>query len=127
MLFRSFLALSDAAINEYLDGQGFPEKFTAKAFKEDLKADKIKVQDIYEYTYNGNNDLFDTQVTGAEVYRSEDAGATWKRTHADYLDNIYFTYVLFKPILRNKPNNQSSIRTKKSLCSEFSKNSSRTF
>jgi photosystem II stability/assembly factor-like uncharacterized protein len=87
-----FLALSDATINEYLDGQGFPEKFTAKTFKEDLKADKIKVQDIYEYTYNGNNDLFDTQVTGAEVYRSEDAGATWKRTHADYLDNIYFTY-----------------------------------
>lgn len=87
-----FLALSDVTINEYLDGQGFPEKFTAKAFKEDLKTDKVKVQDIYEYTHNGNNDLFDTQVTGAEVYRSEDAGMTWKRTHSDYLDNIYYTY-----------------------------------
>ncbi len=89
---EEFLALSDVAINDFLDSRAFPEKFNAKTFKEDLKADKIKVQDIYNYTQNGNEDLFDTQVKGAEVYRSEDAGATWQRTHEDFLDNIYFTY-----------------------------------
>ena len=88
----SFLALSDAKIDEYFADNGFPEKYSAKSVKEDLKADKIKVQDIYLYTKNGNADLFDTMVRGAEVYRSEDGGSTWKRTHDEDIDDLYYTY-----------------------------------
>ena len=88
----SFLALSDAKIDDYFADNGFPEKYSAKSVKEDLKADKIKVQDIYLYTKNGNADLFDTMVRGAEVYRSEDGGNTWKRTHDEDIDDLYYTY-----------------------------------
>lgn len=89
---EAFLALSDAKIDEYFADNGFPEKYSAKSVKEDLKADKIKVQDIYLYTKNGNADLFDTMVRGAEVYRSDDGGSTWKRTHDEDIDDLYYTY-----------------------------------
>jgi photosystem II stability/assembly factor-like uncharacterized protein len=89
---EEFLALSDTLINEYLDENNFPEKYSAKNIKEDLKADKIKLQDIYLYTYSGNDDILSKEATGAEVYRSEDAGKTWKRTHEGNLDDLYYSY-----------------------------------
>ena len=30
--------------------------------------------------------------TGAEVYRSDDGGATWQKTHTEALTGLYFTY-----------------------------------
>ena len=36
--------------------------------------------------------LFDTPVIGAEVYKSMDGGATWKKTHDDYLDDLFYSY-----------------------------------
>lgn len=104
-----FLALSDATINEYLEENGFPEKYTAKSLKEDLKADKIKIQDIYLYTYSGSDDVVNSEVIGAEVYRSEDAGKTWKRTHEDYLDDIYYSYGYYFGQIWVAPDNDKKI------------------
>ncbi len=87
-----FMALDDVTINTYLDQQNFPERFTAKSLKELLKTDKTTVKDIFMYTHNGNDDLFDIQIVGTEVYRSDDAGTTWKKANKDYLDGIYYTY-----------------------------------
>jgi photosystem II stability/assembly factor-like uncharacterized protein len=89
---EAFLALSDEQINDYLDEVGFPAKFSAKNLKASLQADKIKVNDIFDYTHNGNDDLFDIQIVGAEIYRSEDAGKSWKKANKDYIDGLYYTY-----------------------------------
>ncbi|MFN3848568.1 MAG: VPS10 domain-containing protein [Spirosomataceae bacterium] len=104
-----FLALDDATINGYLDQQNFPERFTAKSLKEMVKSGKTTVNDIFMYTHNGNDDLFDIQIVGTEVYRSDDGGATWKRTHTDYLDNIYFTYGYYFGQIWVAPDNADKI------------------
>lgn len=89
---EAFLALADKDINEYLDSEGFPENFNAKQLKELVKTDKTTVKDIFLYTHNDNDDLFDIQIKGAELYRSEDGGVSWKKTNDDYLDGLYYTY-----------------------------------
>jgi photosystem II stability/assembly factor-like uncharacterized protein len=89
---EAFLNLSDAAISEYLENNGFPEKYTAKSLKEDIKNDKIKVKDIYEYTHTAADDIVQAEVKGAEVYRSEDGGTTWKKTHNEPIEDLYYTY-----------------------------------
>jgi photosystem II stability/assembly factor-like uncharacterized protein len=89
---ESFLALSDKTINEYLDAERFPETFNAKQLKEEVTANKITVNDIYLYTHNDNDDLFDIQIVGAEVYKSQDAAKTWQKTNKNYLDGMYYTY-----------------------------------
>ena len=104
-----FLALDDALINEYLDDEDFPEKFTAKQLKDLLRADKLTAKEIFLYTHNDNDDLFDIQIVGADVYRSDDAGKTWKRTNTDFLDDMYYTYGYYFGQIWVAPDNADKI------------------
>ena len=106
---EQFLALEDSKLTEYLDEKRFPEKYTTKSLKADVKAGKFQVLDIVKFTENANDDLFDTPITGAEVYRSEDAGKTWKRTHKDYLDWVFNTYGYYFGTIFVAPDNADKI------------------
>jgi hypothetical protein len=106
---EEFLALSDDALNDYLDEENFPEKYNAKQLKEELEKGVFEAKDIFLFTHNGNDDLFDTEVTGAEVYRSEDAGKTWKKTNADYIDGLFFTYGYYFAQIFVAPDNDQKI------------------
>ena len=106
---EAFLALNDDALNAYLDGAGFPTKFSAKQLKADLTADKIKVNDVFDYTHNGNDDLFDIKIVGAEVYRSDDAGKTWKKANQDFIDGLYYTYGYYFGQIWVAPSNPDKI------------------
>lgn len=41
---------------------------------------------------DANSALFETDVIGAEIYKSIDAGKTWKKTNDNYLDGLYYSY-----------------------------------
>ncbi|WP_445718406.1 VPS10 domain-containing protein [Flavobacterium sp.] len=47
------------------------------------KADKPK---------DANEALFQTEVIGCELYKSEDSGKTWNRTHEKYIDDMFYSY-----------------------------------
>ena len=87
-----FLKLDDGDVEAYLRDNGFPEKYTAAAVKAMVREEKIRPVALVEYVEDANQQLFDTPVIGAEVYRSDDGGHSWHRTHAEYLDNVYFSY-----------------------------------
>jgi len=89
---EKFLALSEDKIQTYLDDQKFPEKYSAKEVLKKIKKDELKPLDLVSYTEDANALLFDTQVVGAEIYRSDDDGLNWKKTHSDYLDMVYNSY-----------------------------------
>ena len=89
---EEFLALDDKTVNEYLDGERFPERYTSENLKKSLRENKITVKDIFNYTHNGNDDLFNIEIEGAEVYRSDDAGKSWRKTNEKNLDGLYYTY-----------------------------------
>jgi photosystem II stability/assembly factor-like uncharacterized protein len=89
---ETFLALKNEKLSNFLKDNGFPEKYDADKVIEMVKTDKIKPIALAEYLEDANTNLFDTEVTGAEVYRSADGGKTWKKTHAGYLDDLYYSY-----------------------------------
>lgn len=41
---------------------------------------------------DANAALFETEVIGAEIYKSADAGKTWKKTHDNYVDDFFYSY-----------------------------------
>lgn len=41
---------------------------------------------------DANEALFQTEVIGCELYKSEDGGKSWKRTHEKYIDDMFYTY-----------------------------------
>ncbi|MEZ4840550.1 MAG: glycosyl hydrolase [Flavobacteriaceae bacterium] len=92
MVSDAFHNLDNKDLDKYLKDNGFPKKYTAEKVKSLVKKGEVKPIDLALYLEDGNSDLFDTEVIGAELYKSTDGGNTWKKTHSDYLDDLYYTY-----------------------------------
>ncbi len=88
---ESFLALDDNKLDTFLKKNGFPEKYKAASVKEMVRTDKVKPTAVYDYLFDANTALFETPIIGCEIYRSDDAGASWKKVNTKEL-NLYNTY-----------------------------------
>ena len=104
-----FLALEDKKLNAFLKTNGFQEKYHAENVKQMVRSGNVKPIDLAKYLEDANSMLFDTPVVGAEVYKSIDGGKTWKKTHEDYLDGIYFSYGYYFGHIHVSPVNENDI------------------
>jgi photosystem II stability/assembly factor-like uncharacterized protein len=106
---EDFLKLDDNKLNAYLKENDFPKKHTAKSIKKQVKADELKPIALVEYLEDANADLFDSPPIGAELYRSDDGGKSWKKTHEKYIDNLFFTYGYYFAKVRVSPLNTDEV------------------
>jgi photosystem II stability/assembly factor-like uncharacterized protein len=106
----TFTQLDDKKINDYLKKNGYDEKYNATILKAELKAKKYSVADIANWILSdGDAALFQTPVIGAELYKSEDAGATWHKTHTKILEGLYFTYGYYFGTIAVHPTNDNEV------------------
>jgi photosystem II stability/assembly factor-like uncharacterized protein len=105
----AFLELDDEALEKYLRRNGFPEEHTAASVKAQVRSGGLKPQALVEYLEEANAQLFDTDVVGAEVYRSDNGGQTWRRTHETPLDEVFFTYGYYFAQLRVAANDPDKL------------------
>jgi len=89
---ESFARLDDAAVARFLRRYDFPRALKAARLKKDVKARKIFVADLVAFLQDANRDLFENNLISTEVYRSDDGGATWHRTHEGRLDKVFYSY-----------------------------------
>lgn len=89
-----FLALNDNKLNAFIRSprNGIPQKYTAASLKESVSNGSLAPTAIWDYLYDANTALFETPIYGAQLYRSDDGGASWKMTHKDAIPNLYSTY-----------------------------------
>ena len=106
---EDFLSLDDKKLNTFLKTNGFQEKYRAENIKQMVRSGSVKPIDLAKYLEDANSMLFDTPVVGAEVYKSTDGGKTWKKTHEDYLDGIYFSYGYYFGHIHVSPTNENDI------------------
>ena len=104
-----FLKLDDKKLNAFLKTNNFQEKYRAENVKQMLRSGTIKPIDLAKYLENANSMLFDTPVIGAEVYRSDDGGITWKKQNDDYIEDLYYSYGYYFGEIRVDPNNANKI------------------
>ena len=100
---KSFLNLEDNKLNAFLKNNGFPKKYDAENVKQQVKAGKLKPIDLANYLIDANSMLFDTPVIGAEVYKSDDGGKNWTKTHDDYLDGLVNSYGYYFGVIKTNP------------------------
>jgi photosystem II stability/assembly factor-like uncharacterized protein len=70
-------------------------KYSATELKQQVATGTFKPSVLEDYFGDGGDAIeaiTNTPIIGAEIYRSDDGGATWKKTHRNYLDNMFFTY-----------------------------------
>jgi photosystem II stability/assembly factor-like uncharacterized protein len=87
-----FLKLENKELNTYLKTNNFQEKYRAENVKQMVRSGSVKPVDLAKYLENANSVIFDTQVVGAEVYRSNDSGKTWVKMNDNYIDDLYYSY-----------------------------------
>ncbi len=104
-----FLALEDKKLDGYLKTNGFQEKYRAANVKSMVRQGDVKPMDLATYLETANTQLFDTPVIGAEVYRSDNAGKTWKKTHEGYIDDLYYSYGYYFGEINVNPNDDKDI------------------
>jgi len=89
---NSFLSIPQKKIEEFLEKQGFPKKYSYDFIKEQMQKGSVQPADISKYLDNANALLFETEVIGGELYQSLDEGKTWSKTHDGFLDGLYYSY-----------------------------------
>jgi len=105
----TFMKLEDKKLNEYLKTNGFQEKYRASNVKQLVSSGSVKPIDLANYLEDANAMLFDTPVIGAEVYKSTDGGKSWKKTHKDYIDGLYYSYGYYFGEIRVSPKDENGI------------------
>jgi photosystem II stability/assembly factor-like uncharacterized protein len=104
MTSADFIKLDDKKLDELLKESHFPQKYTALGVKNDVRTGKYQPNAIAAYFgADANSDLFSAKIKGAEVYRSNDGGLSWKRTHEHDIDGVYYTYGYYFGELRVSP------------------------
>jgi len=100
---EAFLKLDKTLLADFLKNNGFPKEYSADSVRTLVEQSVITPQTLVEYLEDANAALFDTPIVGMEIYRSEDGGTTWKRTHDSRLDNVFFTYGYYFAQIRVAP------------------------
>ncbi len=106
---EDFLKLEDKKLNAFLKTNGFQEKYRAENVKQMVRVEHVKPMDLANYLEDANSMLFDSPVIGTEVYKSTDGGVTWKKTHDQYLDDIYYSYGYYFGHIYVAPDNADHI------------------
>ena len=105
----SFLALDKEDVKAYLERENFPDRYDVDTVVGMIERGEIEPVDLVDFVDDANNQLFDTEVIGLEVYRSTDGGATWKRTHTEPLDGVYSSYGYYFGEVRVAPDNPDQV------------------
>jgi len=109
MSVETFLNLGDKKLNGFLKRNGFQEKYRSQNVKNLVKNGTIQPKDVALYLENANAALFDTPVKGAELYKSENGGLTWSKTHAAYIDDLVFSYGYYFAVVAVNPRNSEDV------------------
>jgi len=105
----SFETLDEEKLDGYLREHGFPAKYTAKVVKEQVRKGKYKPSALADYLGDANAALFDTEIAGAEIYKSVDFGETWEKTHHFWLEGVYYTYGYYFGEIRISPRDPEEV------------------
>jgi photosystem II stability/assembly factor-like uncharacterized protein len=122
---EQFLQLDPKRLDTFLKRNRLYPRYNSQMIMERISNGSLKPTAIWDYLFDANTALFDTPIIGAEIYRSEDAGKTWKKTNTKDLA-IYNTYgYYFGKIFISPYNDQKLVITGYDI--ELSNDGGKTF
>lgn len=105
---EEFLKLEETKLDSFLAANYFPKEYTAKSIKEKITKGEWQPNVINEYLNLGDYD-FNAPVFGCEVYRSNDGGKHWNKTHEEEITGMFFTYGYYFAKIYTAPQNDDKI------------------
>lgn len=106
------MALDDKRLESLARRSQFSSKYTPTEIKRLLKTGKITTAQIANYNggaVDANAAMFGQPIKGAEVYRSEDAGKSWKLVSESDISRLYNTYGYYFGEVRVSTSNENEV------------------
>ncbi|MEM7165802.1 MAG: glycosyl hydrolase [Planctomycetota bacterium] len=100
---EQFLAHDKNDIEAFIQGSDLDTELDAEKLMDMIESDELTLADLIAELGDANAQLFDTDIRGLEVYRSDDGGNTWKRTHQEPLLQVVHTYGYYFGLVRVSP------------------------
>jgi photosystem II stability/assembly factor-like uncharacterized protein len=105
----TFLQQDEKAIESFLRGNNFPPEMTAKKVIEQVKKDEITPKSLVEQIADGNDNLINVDIKSLEIYRSDDGGDSFYRTHKEDLQQVVFSYGYYFGQVKVDPNDVDTV------------------
>ncbi len=106
---EAFLKLENKSLDKFLKKSGYPSKYNAEIIKKEISDKVYTPKALAEYFGDANQALFNTKVTGAEVYRSDNGGGSWQKMNSYDLPGVYFTYGYYFGEITVSPQNEDEL------------------
>lgn len=104
-----FMEISNKVLNRALKAKGFRDKYRAENIKNWVADNNMEPKEVLEFLSDANTALFETEVIGCEVYKSEDGGKSWKKTNQDYIEDMFYTYGYYFANISVDPKNPNRV------------------
>jgi photosystem II stability/assembly factor-like uncharacterized protein len=104
-----FMEISNKELNRALKESGFRDKYRAENIKNWVANNNMEPKEVLAVLSDANKALFETEVIGCEVYKSEDGGKSWKKTNQNYIDDMFYTYGYYFANISVDEKNQNRI------------------
>lgn len=105
---EQFLLLDSNKLDSFLIDNNVPAKYTAKRMFELVRKDSVKPGELYRYLFDANTALFLTPIIGCEVYRSDNAGLSWKKVNTKAIES-YNTYGYYFGKISVAPDDENKV------------------
>jgi photosystem II stability/assembly factor-like uncharacterized protein len=103
---EQFAQLEERKLDTLLKRNRLSSRYTAKQIKELVASGQLKSTVLYDYLYM--NTGFEGTPIGAEVYRSDDAGKSWKKMNDKFL-SVFSTYGYYFGKIYVSPYNENKV------------------
>ena len=106
---EEFLEQDPEEIEDFLRGNDLDPRLDAERLIEAVRSDSITIDDLLQALQDANQSLFQTDIRGIEVWRSDDAGATWRRMNPEPIRDAVYTYGYYFGQIRVAPDDPDRV------------------
>jgi hypothetical protein len=103
------LEIPDEELDRFLRRSRFHSDYDPKKIRSMLEEDEITVGDLVDYIVKLKAEALTPTVHGAEVYRSDNSGKTWRKMNLTYLDRMYNIAGYYFGQIRVAPDDENRI------------------
>ncbi len=104
-----FVAQDPEEVEDFIRNNDLDSSLTASKLTKMVENDEITMQELIDEIQDANANLFNPDIRGIEVWRSDDGGATWRLTHDEPIRQVVYTYGYYFGQIRVSPTDPERI------------------
>lgn len=104
---NEFLQIPSKELNSVLKSYGITEKYRAENIKHWVTNGYMNPSEASNYLLNSN--LEESEVIGAEIYKTINGGKNWTKTNKNFINDLFYSYGYYFASISVDPNDVNKI------------------